>query len=469
MHPGAAATCLYRSGSETPADARPLPRPPGLPGIGVAHHFLRKGILRPFVDFARTLGPCYRLDLPFGQTAVLLSHPDAVTRVLVGNRENYPKGSVYDGARLLLGNGLVTSEGAFWARQRRLSQPAFKQDRLANYVQAMGECTAGLLGQWREDGTKAPLDIHQAMTHLTLDIVGRSLFGLDLRRQSEAAGEAFTHALRGIGTRGPDRLQVPLWLPTPGNIRFGRARRTLDRMVYEIIRRFRAGEARDAGHTLLGALMEAKDADSAERMSDRQLRDEVTTLYLAGHETTANLLSWTFYALHQRPDVIARLREEIDRELPPSLPTLEDLKRLQYARMVLSEVLRLYPPAWTIARNVIEDDEVSGYRVPGGAFVLLSPFISHRLEEYWPHPERFDPERFAPESSTGRHPFAYFPFSAGPRVCIGKHFALYEAMLILGMLLREFRVEVVDHARIGYKAVSTLRPDRPVRVRLTPR
>ncbi len=204
-------------------------------------------------------------------------------------------------------------------------------------------------------------------------------------------------------------------------------------------------------------------------MSDRQLRDEVTTLYLAGHETTANLLSWTFYALHRRPEVIARLQEEIDRELPASLPTLDDLKRLKYARMVLSEVLRLYPPAWTIARNVVEDDEICGYRVPGGAFVLLSPFISHRLEEYWPDPERFDPERFAPQSGKARHPFAYFPFSAGPRVCIGKHFSLFEAQLILSMILREFRFQVIDHSRIGYRAVSTLRPDRPIRVRLTRR
>ncbi len=232
MQPGAPATCPFsEDNAASPVSARPLPRPRGLPGIGVAHHFLRKGILRPFVDFARQLGPCYQLDLPFGQTAVVLSHPDAVARVLVGNRENYPKGSVYDGARLLLGNGLVTSEGAFWARQRQLSQPAFKQDRLVDYVQAMGECTEGLLARWRERSADAPLDMHRAMTHLTLDIVGRSLFGLDLREQSRAAGSAFTHALRGIGTRGPDRLQVPLWLPTPGNLRFRRARRNLDRMV----------------------------------------------------------------------------------------------------------------------------------------------------------------------------------------------------------------------------------------------
>jgi len=400
---------------------------------------------------------------------VTLGEPEAVERVLRSNRCNYPKGSVYDGARLLLGNGLVTSQGSFWERQRRLAQPAFVSARLSGYLRTMAECTARLLSEWHQRIGTTAIDLHAAMTRLTMDIVGRTLFGLDLGQQHGSAGKAFTHALRGIGSRGPDNLQVPLWLPTPGNLRFRLALRKLDRLVYEIISRFRAGEADNPEQTLLGAYMGARDPQTGEGMSDRQLRDEVITLYLAGHETTANLLTWTLYALAREPEVAARVLEEVDTLPSASPPTLEDLRRLAYMPRVLSEVLRLYPPVWTIARNVLDDDLVCGYRVPAGSFVLLSPYITHRLEAHWPDPERFDPERFTPEASRGRHPFAYFPFSAGPRVCLGKHFSLYEAQLVLAMILRELRVEIVGGRIVGFKSVGTLRPDRPIRVRLIPR
>ena len=444
----------------------PLPGPRGLPGIGTVHPFLFRGILGTFVGLADRYGPCYRLRLPFGQTAVTLGEPDAVERVLRSNRQNYPKGSVYDGARLLLGNGLVTSEGSFWERQRRLAQPAFKGARLACYLRTMGDCTERLLDEWRNGLEGTPLELHAAMTRLTMDIVGRTLFGLDLSGQSSSAGRAFTHALRAIGTRGPGNLQVPVWLPTPGNLKFRKALRELDQLVYEIIRRFRAGEAEQAEHTVLGAFMAARDPQTGEGMSDWQLRDEVITLYLAGHETTANLLTWTFYVLAREPEVAARVLEEIDALPPVAVPTLGDLDRLTYLSRVLSEVLRLYPPVWTIARDVLEDDLVSGYRVPSGCFVLLSPYITHRLEAHWPNPERFDPDRFSPQNSRGRHPFAYFPFSTGPRVCIGKHFSLYEAQLVLAMVLRELRVEMIGRRQVGFKSVGTLRPDRTIRVRL---
>jgi cytochrome P450 len=399
---------------------------------------------------------------------VILGEPDAVERVLRGNRANYPKGSVYNGARLLLGNGLVTSEGSFWERQRRLAQPAFRNDRLDDYLHTMAKCTAVLLGEWREHDDGSVVDLHGAMTRLTMDIVGRTLFGLDLTRQHSAAGKAFTRALRGIGTRGPDDLQVPLWLPTPGNLRFRKALRELDRLVYDIIRRFRAGEAENASQTLLGAYMASRDPLAGDGMSDRQLRDEVITLYLAGHETTANLLTWTFYALAREPGVAAQVQDEIESRLSATAPRLEELRSLSYMPRVLSEVLRLFPPVWTIARDVVADDIVCGYRVPAGSFVLLSPYITQRLEDYWPDPQRFDPERFAPEASRGRHPFAYFPFSAGPRICIGKHFSLYEAQLVLAMLLREFRIEPVDPRPIGFKSVGTLRPNRNIKVRIRP-
>ena len=447
--------------------ALPLPGPRGLPLLGSVSPFLRHGILGAFTSLAERYGPCYRLPLPLGHTAVCLAHPDGVERVLRSNRETYPKGSVYDGARLLLGNGLVTAEGEEWQRHRDLAQPAFKNAQLARYLQTMGECTEEMLTQWRRLPPGQVFDLGAAMTRLTLAIVGRTLFGLDLSHQGSEAGQAFRDGLRGIGSRGPGPLQVPLWLPTPVNLRFRRALVTLDRLVYEVIHRFRAGEAEDGENTLLGALMAARDPQTREALSDRQLRDEVITLYLAGHETTANLLTWTFYALGRAPEVARRLEAELD-ALGGGAPDLEGMKGLSYAPMVLSEVLRLYPPAWTIARDVAGPDTACGYAIPGRAFVLLSPFITQRLEAFWPHPLRFDPERFAPANAKERHLFAWFPFSAGPRVCIGKRFSMYEAQLVLAMVMRAFRVRL-ETREAGFKAEGTLHPDRPVMARLEPR
>jgi len=444
--------------------AQSLPGPRGLPLIGHVTPFIRHGILGAFDTLAKRYGPCYRLPLPFGNTAVVLAHPDGVERVLRSNRDNYIKGAVYDGARLLLGEGLVTAEGQAWERQRALAQPAFNSAQLAVYLRTMTECTGEMLGEWRKLAPGESLNLSNAVTRLTLAIAGRTLFGLDLSGHSSKAGKAFRDGLRGIGSRGPGGLAVPLWLPTPVNVRFRRALLTLDKLVYDIIRRFHAGEAGGSGHTLLGMLMSARDPETGKGMSDRQLRDEIVTLYLAGHETTANMLVWTFYLLSRSPAVRDRLEQELD-TLPPGPPSLAALKGLEYAPMVLSEALRLYPPAWTIARNVLDDDEVCGYRVPAGAFVLLSPYITQRLDAFWPDPGRFDPQRFTAENVRGRHRFAWFPFSAGPRVCIGKQFSMLEGQLILAQVMREFRVHV-DNETLGFKAEGTLHPDRSVKVRL---
>ena len=444
--------------------SQPLPGPRGLPLIGHVTPFIRHGILGAFDTLAKRYGPCYRLPLPLGNTAVVLAHPDGVERVLRSNRDNYIKGAVYDGARLLLGEGLVTAEGQAWEQQRALAQPAFNSAQLAVYLRTMTECTEELLGEWRKLPVGESINLSEAATRLTLAIAGRTLFGLDLSGHSSKAGKAFRDGLRGIGSRGPGGLAVPLWLPTPVNVRFRRALVTLDNLVYDIIRRYHAGEAGSLGDTLLGMLMSARDPETGKGMSDRQLRDEIVTIYLAGHETTANMLVWTFYLVSRSPKVRDRLEQELD-TLPPGPPSLAVLKGLEYAPMVLSEALRLYPPAWTIARNVVNDDEVCGYRVPSGAFILLSPYITQRLDEFWPDPERFDPQRFTAENARGRHRFAWFPFSAGPRVCIGKQFSMLEGQLILAQLMREFRVHV-DNETLGFKAEGTLHPDRPVKVRL---
>jgi cytochrome P450 len=445
---------------------RELPGPRGKPLIGTIGPFLGKDLLKPFRALVAAYGPLFQVRLPFGHRLVMIALPDAVEHVLRSGRDNYVKGSVYDGSRILLGNGLVTSEGALWRRQRELANPAFRPTKLQQYLAVMAECTQELAAAWQVADHAEPVDVQREMTHLTMAIVGRTLFGLDLSRQSERAATAFGAALAAIGRRGPGILQVPLWLPTPGNLRFQRTLHALDAMVFEVIERFRAGQAENADSTLLGAYMESRSPVTGLGMGDRQLRDEVITLYLAGHETTASLLSWALYLLSRYPEIQTRVRAEVDALMPDRVPTLEELKGLQYTSQVINEVLRLYPPAWTIARNAVADDSVMGYRVPRGAIVMIAPYFAHRLAEFWPEPLRFDPERFSPAEVGGRHPFAYFPFSLGPRSCIGMQFSLYEARLVLAILLSRFAIHSAGGQEVGTCAAGTLRPAAALRVRL---
>jgi cytochrome P450 len=447
---------------------RELPGPTGWRLVGTFASLLQGDLLKPFVRLFERYGPLFRIPLPLGQDLVMLAHPDAVEQVLRSRQENYRKGSVYDGARLLLGNGLVTSEGDYWRRQRSLANPAFRPARLEHYLETMGACTREVITSWTPQAGPR-IDAQAEMTGLTLAIAGRTLFGLDLSEQSERASRGFDTALAAIGRRGPANLQVPLWVPTPGNLRFHRALRELDTIVYDIIRRFHAGQAENADQTLLGAYMDARDPDSGEGMSDRQLRDEVVTLYLAGHETTASLLTWALYWLARRPDIAERVTAEIDRHIVNDNPCSDDLKALEYTARFVHEVLRLYPPAWTIARNAVSEDVILGYRIPAGAIVMLSPYLAHRWEEIWPDPLRFDPDRFTPEAIKGRHPFAYFPFSLGPRICIGMQFSLLEAPLVVSLILRRFNVEPLDEPDIGCVAAGTLRPDQTIWIRLARR
>jgi cytochrome P450 len=398
----------------------------------------------------------------------MVAHPDGVERVLRSHRANYVKGSAYDGARLLLGDGLVTSEGERWRRHRDLANPAFRPARLARYLPAMTDCTRELLDGWTGRDVLT-LNAGVEMGGLTLAIATRTLFGLAARDLSDQAMGDFGIALEEIGRRGPSHLQIPLWLPTPGNLRLRGALRRLDAIVYDIIARFRAGQARRPEATLLGAYIESRDPETGQGMDDRQLRDEVMTLYLAGHETTASLLAWALYTLARSPDVAERVAAELDATPLDEPPTLEQLKGLGYLSRVIDEVLRLYPPAWTVARNALADDRFQGYRIPAGSIVLVSPYFTHRLEAFWPEPLRFDPDRFLPDIARARHPFAYLPFSLGPRICIGMQFALYEARLVLAMILKRYRVQPADAQPVGCRAAGTLRPDRDILVELKAR
>jgi cytochrome P450 len=445
------------------------PGPRGLPIVGSLK--LLRDPLRALTRGREEHGDavCFRVG-PFRFISV--ANPDYAQHVLVRNHRNYVKSRSYAGLRLVLGEGLVTSEGEHWRRQRKLAQPAFHRQRLAVLAEVMGQCVHERLDDWhaRTRAGAAAVDVHQEMMQLTLRIVGRTLFGTDLGSDLGALGPAITTCLHKANEYAESIVRVPLWVPTPSNLRFGRAKRVLDGLVHDIIeQRRRSGELRD---DLLGTLMAATDESGTERMSDQHLRDEVMTLFMAGHETIATAMSWTWMLLHQHPQVAARVRQEARAVLGGRAPTFDELPRLVYTGQVIDEVMRLYPPAWIVERQALAEDQLGPWRIPAGAIVAVSPWVMHRHPELWADPLRFCPERFAPEPAEGSlgHPLrpkhAYLPFGAGPRICIGNHFALMEAKIILATVIQRYGVEVTRPEAIELDPRVTLRPKQGMPGRL---
>jgi cytochrome P450 len=391
-----------------------------------------------------------------------VNHPEGVRRVLQENNRNYGKGSLTLGFfKPVVGEGLFTSEGATWLRQRRLMQPVFHRRSVAAFGQLMTDETLAMLERWRPaQEARTPLDVPAEMARLTLDIATGALFHAHVGEEPETIARAVNTLIEDLGYRFEVPFYPPHRVPTPRNRRFRDAIRTVDRAVYSIIAERRRGGG--GGDDLLALLMEARDEETGEAMGDRQLRDEVITLFLAGHETTANALSWAFYLVAIHPDVEVRLRSELDEVLGAGgdhrTPTMEDLPRLPYTKLVVDETLRLYPPAWITNRQAIAEDEILGYHIPAGAFVTLSPYVLHRHPNYWERPQEFDPDRFTPERSTGRPRFAYFPFGGGPRQCIGQSMALVEAQLVLATIFGRCRLRPSSDRPVGAQALATLRP-----------
>ena len=396
----------------------------------------------------------------------LLNHPDHVEYVLVKNNRNFIKDRAERSGLRFLGQGLLTSEGDYWRRQRRLAQPAFHRKRVSAYGRTMVESAQKMLdASWRDGETRG---IREDMSRLTLEIVSATLFGASITEElEEEVGEAL-EVVMGRFTGGI-LFKVPERIPTPANLRFRRAVRRLEEIIYGIIGERRRSPDGDGGD-LLSMLLSARDEGSGEGMSDRQLRDEVLTIFLAGHETTALNLSWTWHLLAGHPRVEEGLHEELRKVLGGRAPDMDDLPALRYADAVIKESTRLYPPVWGFGREALGDCEIGGYKVPKGTQVVMSQWVMHRDERYFEEPELFRPERWLDGSTDGLPKYAYFPFGGGPRLCIGQSFAKMEAVLLLAIIAQRFRLR---HAP-GQEAVRplpslTLRPSNGLRMVLTER
>lgn len=433
---------------------RRAPGPRYLTPFGMLADF-RRGPLQFHMNTAK-FGDVVRCQTgPF--CSHLLPHPAHVKYVLQDNNQNYGRSSFMTMIKSVVGEGLLTSDGDFWRRQRRLAQPAFHRQRIGAFATTMVECTELMLERWRTAVTsEQPLDIMVEMSNLTTLITGRALFSSDLGSDASDMLKAQQAILAHFNYRFEHFLTLPERVPIPRHLRFRRAKRTFDRVAYGIINQRRA-DARDRGD-LLSMLLLARDEETGEGMSDTQLRDEVVTFMGAGSETTAVLLAWVWYLLSRHPDVDRKLRAELADVLAGRTPTMVDLPQLKYARMVLEETLRLYPPAWAMSRSVRSDDEIAGYHIPAKSLMVLSPYVTHRDPRWWENPEGFDPERFTPERSANRPRYAYFPFGGGPRQCIGNEFALMEATLVLATVAQRYRLHLVPGHPVEPYPIFTLRP-----------
>ena len=438
--------------------------PPG-PGFWRSLQGYRRNPAVYFTELAARHGDVFRwrgaLDI------YMVNDPDDVRRVMTQAWPQYNKDNIdYRVLKVTMGEGLVTSDGAAWSRQRRLMQPMFHNRIVNAFDTAINACTDTLVSRWQARAPAAPFALDRELSRLTFGVVGATLFGADIETYADEVAE-----MLDVMNVNPKTVRALLtlypWIPAASNRRFARHLATLDRIVYGLIERRRAsGETRG---DLLGLLLAARDEDTGEAMPEQQIRDEIVTLMLAGHETSATSLAWTFHLLAQHPAVEATLIEELARELGGRPALAADLPRLPYLKQVVQESMRVYPPVWGISRAVGEDCEFKGYRIPAGAYLAILPYSLHRHPAHWPDPERFDPSRFSPQRSESRHSYCYLPFAAGPRTCIGAGMAMLEIQLVLARLLPLFRVRPVPGHPIVPLASVTYRPRYGIQATATPR
>lgn len=426
--------------------------PPGVFGLKALPYVSK--LAKDPIGFFELMESKFGKSARFGLRQVtfhLITQPEDIKRVLQENNQNYHKGVFYKELGRILGKGLLNSEGEFWKKQRKLIQPSFHKQRISEFVEIMAQETRKTSENWKKVSS---LDISKEMMRLTFAIVGRTLFRTEVESYAARIEHSLKIALELVTKRITRIFPFPFSWPTPENLKLKRALKDMHSVVDELI----AERKKNPSNDLISMLLEVRDEETGETMSEAQVRDEAITLLLAGHETTANALSWGFYLLSKHPEICEKVREEANRVLGDKSPTLEDVQKLTYTRKVLDEVLRLYPPAWVIERTAMGPDQIGGYDVETGTNISICIFNIHRNPDFWENPDKFDPDRFDEERSADRPKYAYLPFGGGPRICIGNIFALTEATLILAMLVKNYKFETVSDHPVVMEPLVTLRP-----------
>ncbi|MEL6864239.1 MAG: cytochrome P450 [Bacteroidota bacterium] len=435
-----------------------IPGPSQLPILGNALSFASKNRLQWMAGLSAQYGRLIRLRF-LNKRVILLQDPQWIQYVLQKNYKNFSKkGRSLDKGRVILGNGLFTNEGESWRKQRKLAQPAFYKQKLEGIAQIMIDCIQEMLDNWAlEAAANRPIDLAKEMMRLTLNVVTKAMFSSSL---SKAEFELFAQTFPDILKETNRRILNPLTdlnIPTSKvSLHYERMIKDLDAIIYRMIEDRR--QRKQPYNDLLGMLMSAVEEDGNTRMSEKQLRDEVMTIFLAGHETTAQALCWAFYLLHQHPAIQQQLDTEINAVLGQDPPTAADYRRLPYTIKVIKETLRLYPPVALYLRCTIQPFEMAGYHIPSETRFIIPPYMLHRDPAYWEQADRFDPERFSAEREKQRPKFVYFPFGGGPRICIGNNFAMMEAVFALSMIFQKFQVKLIAPEKVAIDYTLTLRP-----------
>lgn len=440
--------------------------PPAKPGYLI---FNSKEIQENVLDFYNLMwkqyGDLVRLPIMPNSRAYLLAHPSYAEHVLSTHQELYPKHDIVNKPlNLMMGESILTAEGDSWLKNRRLMQPAFHMKQLASLVDVMVSCTESFIKEWENKSDGEVIDIAEETLKLTLKIAGQTLFSKDISDEDSVLGKAFRTGYEFINYKVNNLWTEPLWVPTSRNMRFKKAKKTLDDLILDIIsyRRQNPSERND----LLSMLMSARDEETGEGMSDKQLQNEAITLLVAGHETAASSLAWTWYLLAEHSDIAEKLQEELGTVLNGSNPSFEKLPQLEYTRRIFDETLRLYPPAWGMVRTPKQDDEINGYLIQKNSIVTVGAFMIHRHPEFWKNPLEFNPDNFLPDKVHQRPKFAYFPFGGGKRICIGQNFALMEATIIIALISQRFKLELLPNQNIEIDPTFTLRPKNGIKVKV---
>lgn len=442
------------------------PKPPITKGhwiIGSTLEVLRSPI--NFIDaWHKKLGDIYEVAT-VSRPVLVVADPDAIRYVLQENHRNFHKSYDYEILGLALGQGLLTNEGESWLRQRRLAQPAFHRQRLASLHNVMAAETQWLIDRWEGLAQSGEVvSLAAEMMQVTMRIVGRALFGSDVGSDSQKIGHHLTLVNEHLSARAVNPFLAPDKIPTPRNIRFHKSLRYIDDAIYSIIRR---RKKEDGANDLLGMLMDARDEETGEGMSEKQLRDEVMTLFIAGHETSANALAWTFYELMKAPEVLARLRAEVEAVTGGAIPEQAQLSQLVWTDQILQEGMRLHPPAYVVGRRNYHPETIGGFQAKKETNIIIATFVVHRDPRWWARPNVFDPHHFDADRVKAQPRFTYFPFGGGPRLCIGLHFAMQEMQLLLSTLASRFDLEMMSKEEVVPEPLVTLRPKGgiPVRIR----